>query len=282
MFPGFIRRLAGALGVGQRPRSADAGERPYVRRAGRYTTLQFNRRDAQSRMLTAQPDRLLVDYTRTMMGVLLFQPAPRRLGMIGLGGGSQVKFCHRHLPQSRVEVAEISADVIALRDAFRVPADDARLAVHLEDGARFVRERPGCFDVLLVDGYDASGIAPSLASPAFYDDCRRALAADGVLAVNLYGPGTPRHLDWIRDGFADAMLVLVEPKMSNAVVFAWRGDAALRLPIGPGGTIRCPDALAAAAGAELLPVFERIGNALYRARGADAAESAATDGDPVR
>jgi spermidine synthase len=265
MLSGFIRRLAALFAADHRPPdTADASERPYVRRGFRYTSLQFNRRDAQSRMLTAQPDRLLVDYTCTMMGALLLQPAPRIIGMIGLGGGSQAKFCHRHLPHSRIEVAEISAEVIALRAAFHLPPDDARLAVQRADGADFVAERRGHFDVLLVDGYDAAGIARSLSSQAFYDDCRRALGEHGVMAVNLYGSTAADHLQWIRHAFGSDMLVLVEPRMSNTVVLAWRGQAAERVKFGPGGMAVCPARLDGAAWEALRPVFERVAVALRR------------------
>ena len=57
-------------------------------------------RVTQSRMRAGAPDELVVDYTRTMLGALLLHPAPRRIGMVGLGGGSQAKFCLRHLPQA--------------------------------------------------------------------------------------------------------------------------------------------------------------------------------------
>ena len=41
----------------------------------------------QSRMSKSDPTRLLLEYTRLMMGFLLFVPHPRHITMIGLGGG---------------------------------------------------------------------------------------------------------------------------------------------------------------------------------------------------
>ncbi len=55
------------------------------------------------------------------MGFLLFNPRPQHIGMIGLGGGSIQKYCHRYLPHTEISVAEINPDVITLRDCFRVP-----------------------------------------------------------------------------------------------------------------------------------------------------------------
>jgi spermidine synthase len=263
VIPEFLKQLAAqARDLLWRSRARPADGRPFVRRTLRYTSLQFNRTDAQSRMLTLQPDLLLIDYTRTMMGVLLFDPAPRTLGMIGLGGGSQAKFCYRYLPTTRVEVVEISEEVIALRDAFRVPADDARFHVHLGDGACFVREHPGRFDALLVDGYDVSGIAPALSSQAFYDDCRDALAGRGVMAVNLYGEDTPRHIERIRNSFGRSMVVVDEPRQSNRVVFAWVGDAASSLGADGLAALSAAERVDTDLLAQLQPVFVRVGAAL--------------------
>src|SRR5512138_3022546 len=127
---------------------AEAFPRALIRRGWRYTDLQFEGGVSQSRMRTFRPGQLAVDYTRTMMASLLWRPRPGLIGMVGLGGGAQVKFCHRHLSHARVEVAEINPHVVALRRRFRVPDDDSRLRVHLADGAHFVRDFSGRFDIL--------------------------------------------------------------------------------------------------------------------------------------
>ena len=73
-------------------------------------SLYFDARAVQSSMLIADPYALALGYTRTMVGFFLFQPAPRRISMIGLGGGSLAKYCHRHSPDARLAVVEINLD----------------------------------------------------------------------------------------------------------------------------------------------------------------------------
>ena len=92
----------------------------------------------QSEMRLDDPETLVSAYTRKMMGFLLFRSRPREVVMIGLGGGSLVKFCHRHLPSTRMTVVEIDAHVIALRSYFQIPPDDARLHVIHGDGCAYV------------------------------------------------------------------------------------------------------------------------------------------------
>ena len=197
-----------------------------VRRHKGHVSLQFVRGQTQSRMRSDAPGHLLIDYTRTMLAVLLWQPRPRRIGVVGLGGGSQVKFLHRHLPDTRLEVVENHPGVVALRRDFGVPDDDPRLEVTLDDGARFVAARPGRYDLLLVDGYDSRGIPDALSTPAFLQSCRDALRDGGAMASNLHGQGLESYLQHLESAFgADRVLVLDEPKMNNRIVFAWTGDA---------------------------------------------------------
>ena len=198
--------------------------KPYVRHHDGLVSLQFVRRQTQSRMVADEPDRLLIDYTRTMFATLLWQPAPGVLGMVGLGGGSQAKFAYRQLPETRIEAVENNPHVVALRRDFGIPDDDARMSVVVEDGARFVAQRPAHFDVLLVDGYDAHGIPAALSTQDFYDACRDALTAAGVMACNLYVRDPQAHVARLEQAFGAAnVLVFEEPKMSNRVAFAWRG-----------------------------------------------------------
>ena len=133
------------------------------------------------------PNALEVRYTRKMMSCLLFQPRPRRIVLIGLGGGSLVKFCHTRLPATQLVVLENNPDVIALRHAFRVPPDGPNLQVIEADGAAYLAQAEKGIDVLLVDAFDKSGFAPSLANQEFFEHAKTRLAGSGVLVVNLAG-----------------------------------------------------------------------------------------------
>lgn len=223
-----IVRLEAALAA---PRHGDFQSlqyvKPFVHDDGAAKSLHFTLGELQSRMLMQSPWRLEVDYTRTMMGFLLFQPAPEHIGMIGLGGGSLAKFCHHYLPSSRMTVLEINPYVIALRHEFQVPEDDHRFRVIAADGALFLQtETPG-FEVLLVDGFDHEGQPAALCSQRFYDDCFAALSPDGVLVVNLHyeHPDYPLLVERISRSFSGNAVEIVTAEKSNSIVFASRGAA---------------------------------------------------------
>lgn len=197
---------------------------PYVHHSWRYTELQFHSGVTQTRMLRWCPHWLQVGYTRTMLAALLFNPRPARIGIVGLGGGAQAKFCHRHLVYSRVAAVESDPGVLALRSAFCVPPDDARLSVELGDGAAWLRSHNNSFDLLLIDAYDVNGIPSALSSQEFYHSCAASLTSNGVMTSNLYATDTGLHLTRMRHAFAGQVCVLAEPGQENTVVFAWRGE----------------------------------------------------------
>ena len=203
-------------------RAAPQQPKPSLCRTATTLSLHFSWHETQSCMDIRKPDALSLEYTRTMMGFLLFVPEPETIAMVGLGGGSLTKFCHRHLPTTRIQVIEINPHVIALRDEFQVPPDSERLSVILGDGAEFVRSPPGRVDVLLIDGYDEKGLPVSLSSQDFYAGCREMLTPGGMLVVNLHcgHKHWQRQVERIRRSFNGNLLVVEDDDESNIVVFA--------------------------------------------------------------
>lgn len=230
---------------------------PFVIDSRGARSLHFSISEIQSRMQLDDPDALDLEYTRTMMGFLLFVPEPRQIGMVGLGGGSLAKFCHRHLAQASVRVVEINPHVIALRDNFFVPPDDQRLSVQHGDGARFVRHADAAFDVLMIDGFDWSGMPDDIATQRFYDDCHTALRPGGMLVVNLHLADKRYELvvDRMRRSFDDELFVVDDSDCSNSIVFASQdtGISAYRP-----GLVRPPPGVEGKAAKQYMDAFGKI------------------------
>jgi len=200
--------------------------KPLVRTEGDRRTLEFTPGDIQSEMRLSRPHALVLAYARAMMCFALFVPRPRHILMVGLGGGSIARFCYRHFPQARITVLELRADVIALREQFLVPPDDARFRVVHADAASWIRsaraEGKTLADVIVVDGFDEAGLPPALSGRAFYDDCRALLLPGGVLAANVF-TYDPRHdavLDALDGAFDGRTCWLEKAAGNNRIVFA--------------------------------------------------------------
>jgi spermidine synthase len=199
--------------------------KPVVVRNDDRLTLCFDELRVQSEMRLDAPDELVLGYTRTMMGFLLFNPQPTHIAMIGLGGGSLTKYCYAALPDCRIMVAEIDPDVIALRERFFIPRDDTRLRISCADGAAFVHDAANQYDVLIVDGFTEDGQPPSLSTQRFYNDCQNSLTDKGVLVANLHdlNAGTEPLIARMRHAFNHAVIVIDAEGSTNRIVFAGKG-----------------------------------------------------------
>lgn len=204
-------------------------KKPFIFQGKNSTSLQFNIAAVQSEMCPIYPNRLVLGYTQTMMGFLLFNLNPLNIAMIGLGGGSIPKYCFTHLPNSIITVVEINPDVIALGSHFHIPLIEPRFRVICDDGADFVKNPEHTFDVLIVDGFNENGQPERLCSQEFYDDCYKLLAPQGIMVVNLLGHvrGNVDRIKHISNSFFEEFISLNAHDSLNTIVFAFKGDLLL-------------------------------------------------------
>lgn len=198
--------------------------KPFVVEDEQRRYLYFNTRLMQSAMRLADPNALDLAYTQQMMSFLLFLPHPRRIVLIGLGGGSLMKFCATRLPAVDFTAVDISPEVIAFRDLFQLPPDDARLRILEADGAAYMQETEKGIDVVLVDAFDEHGFAPPLANRAFLDHIFSKLSGNGVLVINLAGEKETYAglIGLAMDVFDEQVIVFPVPEDGNHILLAFR------------------------------------------------------------
>ncbi|QZA80053.1 fused MFS/spermidine synthase [Deefgea piscis] len=243
--------------------------KPFVYEEGDEVSLMFDLTTVQSRMKRQTPQDLILGYTRSMIAFSLLQTHTQHIGMIGLGGGSLAKYCHHYLPHCTIKVAEIDADVIALRERFAIPNDSARLKIECVDGAAWLK-RQSAFDALLVDAYSQSGMPESLATAQFFDDCRTALADQGVLVVNLWGSDArfDSYYQRIRTVFDGAAIAIGADGCANRIVLAMNGG---KFPPNSRAIMQRAQALANAHSVDLPALARRIERALRHPDGLEPA-----------
>jgi spermidine synthase len=198
--------------------------KPFVIDDGKSRFLYFNVRLMQSEMSLKAPNDLMLRYTQKMMAFLLFQPRPKRIDLIGLGGGSLIKFCYYKMPGTQLTAIELNPDVIALREQFQMPDDGPRLQTLNIDGAEYLEQTAKGIDVLLVDAFDKTGFAPTLANREFFENAFEKLSGNGVLVINLAGEkdtyagliGEAMHV------FDDQVIVISVPDDGNHILYAFK------------------------------------------------------------
>ena len=205
------------------------GENVEVSESAGVRSLHLGGDAVQSAMRLSAPDKLELHYTQAMMACLLFRPVPRDILMIGLGGGSLVKYVRSTLPATRMTVVEISAKVVAAaRSFFALPEDDDTLRVVVQDGAKYVTDHvghSGGVEVLLLDGFDDGAQAKPLCTAAFYQSACEVLSEDGMLVVNFMAedPKLALYRSRIAESFNGRVVCMHAADKVNMIVFAFRG-----------------------------------------------------------
>ncbi|MFV0284487.1 MAG: spermidine synthase [Castellaniella sp.] len=211
-------------------RSAIEADLPTLSEEDGIRYLHFDSQWIQGAMRIARPSELVLAYTQQMMAWLMFAPsgARDRVGILGLGAGSLLRFTLRHT-RSPVDTVERNPAVTAMcRAFFRLPGS-ARSVVEHADARDWVAgpDRAGRYRALMVDLYDSRAEGPVCGDPAFYRDCYRVLDSPGVMSVNLFGrhESFEENLQGIRSAFGGRVLCLPEIDAGNTVALAFKGDA---------------------------------------------------------
>jgi len=200
-----------------------------------HRSLHFGSEPRQSSMLLRDPLYLALAYTRAMACALLFNDAPQRVLLIGLGGGSLAKFLLHHFPQCHIDAVDAREKVAEVAHShFKLP-QDPRLTIHIDDGGRFVRNLSGtdgeAYDLIFIDAFLGNGIARTVCGISFFDACRGLLSDRGIFSMNLWNGDfiTAREMrEDIAQSFDDNLLQIPVEGKDNTVALAAHGQPLIK------------------------------------------------------
>ena len=188
--------------------------------------MKFGRHAAgrQTCMSLADRDRLVFDYTRMMMAALYLNPLPKRVLVIGLGGGTLPGALQKILPAARIDAVEIDPAVVRVAGKYFGFAPGRQTAVVEEDGRVFVKrmqKQQIRYDLVLLDAFDHEYIPEHLLTREFLLEVRSILTVQGVLAANTFA--TSRLYDLESATYFSAFGDFYRLKSGNRVILARPG-----------------------------------------------------------
>lgn len=142
------------------------------------------------------PRRMVFGYTQMMMALLLLEPAPERILVAGLGGGTLPTALAALLPAATVDVVEIDPAVVALAKRYFGFEATARVRLEVVDARVFVKRalaREARYDAVLLDAYGGDYIPEHLLTREFLAEVRGLLPAGGVVAANTFSASRLYH-----------------------------------------------------------------------------------------
>lgn len=162
-----------------------------VKQNGLIRTLYFGNDKKQSCVFLPDPSVLVLQYAQAMTTALLFGTSPKRILLVGLGGGSILQYLLKVCPQSKIDVVELRESVIRLsHEFFLVSESEKNVNIIHADAKEYVtrvaQKKSQIYDLVLVDAFDAWGPSQLNKDDNFIISCQSLLKLDGTMCFNLW------------------------------------------------------------------------------------------------
>ncbi len=175
----------------------------------------------------SQPKQLVFSYTKMMLGALYLNPAPQRILIIGMGGGTLPMTLRGLLPGAHIDVVEIDPAVVKVARKYFSFQDDPEMGVYEEDGRIFVKKqikREGRYDLIMLDAFEDDYIPEHLLTREFLLEAKSLLLPGGVMAANTFS--SSKLFPHESATYAAVFGTFYSLKLSNRVIWAQNGTLA--------------------------------------------------------
>ncbi len=152
----------------------------------------------QSRVDTRKPKTPALVYSKMILAALLIHPNPRRILIVGLGGGALSNCLSAWYPACQIDVVEIDSKVTALAKKYFHVKEGPNYKIFEADGRLFLQQQIASgitYDIIFLDAFKSGSIPYHLKTLEFYSEMKSALAPGGVVASNLYGKSNDKKPD---------------------------------------------------------------------------------------
>ncbi|HPM82154.1 MAG TPA: fused MFS/spermidine synthase [Candidatus Anammoximicrobium sp.] len=187
-------------------------------------TLRFEKDGArQSVVKLGDPDHLELPYARVAFAGLALCGEPRRVMVVGLGGGTLPMFLRKHYPDAAIDAVDIDPDVVYVAEKFFGFRKDDRMQAFVGDGREFVERFRQPYDVIFLDAFSSDSVPPHLTTQEFLRAVRRAVKPSGVVVGNIWSRySNPLYDSMVRtyQEVFDDLYILDVPGAGNKILLA--------------------------------------------------------------
>jgi len=134
----------------------------------------------------ADPLNLILPYSRTVYAAAFFQPEPKRMLIIGLGGAGIHRLFAPSYPDALLQTVELDPKVFELCQSRLDFKPTAKTPVTIMDGRMFVKHDNTKWDWILLDAFRGGYVPAHLKTEEFYRECAARLSDRGVFISNLH------------------------------------------------------------------------------------------------
>ncbi len=173
-------------------------------------------------------DSLVFEYTRSIMVGLALNPSPKRILVIGLGGGSLAKIFAKIVPQSEVVSVEIDPAVVKLAKRYFDYTETEKITTQIKDGRVYVKRaliKKERFDWIILDAFNGDYIPEHLLTTEFLTEVKTLLSPGGIVSANTFtGSKLYDYESVTYQSVFEHLKILKSPTKGNRIIFACNCD----------------------------------------------------------
>jgi len=144
------------------------------------TTTKF-----QSCMNIKNPDQIIFEAYKVMIGALHLKNKPGSILLIGLGGATIPKAIYNFFPDAKLDIVEINPAVANAASKFFDFKINSNTKLYIEDATKFAASNiTSSYDVIILDAYNSEGIPEDIVADKFVKNITQKLLPDGIIIVN--------------------------------------------------------------------------------------------------
>jgi spermidine synthase len=148
--------------------------------------LKFDPLATQSEINSKQPYQLRMKNLQYLMGILFFIPPPRKILLLGVGGGSLIHFVRHYLPQTHITGVEYDAELLNIVQSYlMLPPEGEFVKYHIADARQYISYCQDSYDMIIVDIFDANESPKWLLQGNTIGQLKKLLSPRGAIGYNL-------------------------------------------------------------------------------------------------
>jgi spermidine synthase len=178
------------------------------------------------------PLDLQLPYLRATAISLALVPEPKRILIVGLGGGAEAMFLHTLFPDAEIDGVDIDPQVIVVAEKYLGFKPNAKLHGFAADGRAFTEKSAGDYDLIYLDAFGGFDVPAHLITLEFIKRVRSKLAPGGYAVGNVWKlDHNPHFYDVLRTyraAFGEVCVIDVPDAVNT--VFLSRADGKVPTP----------------------------------------------------
>lgn len=170
------------------------------------------------------PHKPVLNYIASMTKLACLMPGS--VCLLGLGGAGAAHALAPYLEKFNLTAVEYHLDIITVaRDYFMVAQIENMTIVH-QDAYQFVQNTTLQYQHVMVDLFNADAFPEHCNTHQFFEQCRRILLPEGILAVNIANRLEQWNLfSTIRKSFPKGTIVIPIKNCMNMIVLGYNGTS---------------------------------------------------------